>query len=392
MEADWSQQIQRQYVGGNVRFDFPVRSLGWAKILGVLLIGFSILFDWTPAHEVWRAVHRSGQTGGRAGDSLELLFEIPFLIVGLMPMLFGLLILFGRSRVEWKDGQLLAAELLGPFWWTRRMPRKALRKLGVSASTTRNADGPVQEYPKLSALVAEYEDGSKKLLVLGYPKDWLLGVAQELKNYAGGGDGLSAGPIEVVETTPLNPNDVDTVQQPAGSRVQVEERVNGIRLTVPPAGLGEGSKGLFFFALLWCGFMTVFTTVAIVAGFDSKDKGDGAVWVFVGFITVFWGIGAGLMAAALNMGKRTATFMVEGGELRIETKGLFGVKQWVWRRDEVAAIRVDNSNVEVNDRPVLNLQIFPRTGKKTGLLAGRNEDELRWMATRLRGALKVPAR
>jgi hypothetical protein len=47
--------------------------------------------------------------------------------------------------------------------------------------------------------------------------------------------------------------------------------------------------------------------------------------------------------------------------------------------------------MEVNGRPVLELQIHPVGGKKWGLLAGRDEDELRWMATALRRALKLPA-
>jgi len=45
----------------------------------------------------------------------------------------------------------------------------------------------------------------------------------------------------------------------------------------------------------------------------------------------------------------------------------------------------------VNNRPVIELQVHPRVGKKVGLLAGRDETELRWMATQLRRALKVPA-
>ena len=48
--------------------------------------------------------------------------------------------------------------------------------------------------------------------------------------------------------------------------------------------------------------------------------------------------------------------------------------------------------MEVNDRPVIELQIHPRQGKKAGLLGGRDEAELRWLATRLRQALQVPAR
>jgi hypothetical protein len=45
--------------------------------------------------------------------------------------------------------------------------------------------------------------------------------------------------------------------------------------------------------------------------------------------------------------------------------------------------------VEVNHRPVIELQIFPRTGRKFGLLAGRDVAELQWIAAVLRQALGV---
>jgi hypothetical protein len=48
--------------------------------------------------------------------------------------------------------------------------------------------------------------------------------------------------------------------------------------------------------------------------------------------------------------------------------------------------------MEVNNRPVIELQIHPAVGKKAGFLAGRDEAELRWMAAQLRRALNVPAR
>ena len=41
----------------------------------------------------------------------------------------------------------------------------------------------------------------------------------------------------------------------------------------------------------------------------------------------------------------------------------------------------------VNNRPVLELHIRPSTGDKVGMLAGRDEAELHWIATRLRKAL-----
>jgi len=218
-------------------------------------------------------------------------------------------------------------------------------------------------------------------------------MAAELKGYVGGGGiSTSASRVEVVETSSLNENDGDVANQPIGSRVQVEDRVTGVRLIVPPAGLWRGSKGLFSFALMWCGFMTVFTTLMITSGL--KTEGGSAVNVLfpILFVLGFWGIGIGLMAASINLGRRTATLEVGGGQLRIETKSLFGTKQWEWKREDLTVIRADASSMEVNHRPVIQLQIHPRAGKKVGLLSGRNEDELRWMATRLRRALNVPAR
>jgi hypothetical protein len=104
-----------------------------------------------------------------------------------VPLGIGLLILFGRCRVEWKDGRLRATEILGPLRWTRRLPRKVARKLEVGAATSKSGSAAPREIPRFSALVAEFEDGSKRMVALGYPKDWLLPLAQELKSLMGGG-------------------------------------------------------------------------------------------------------------------------------------------------------------------------------------------------------------
>ena len=48
--------------------------------------------------------------------------------------------------------------------------------------------------------------------------------------------------------------------------------------------------------------------------------------------------------------------------------------------------------MEVNDLPILELQVHPAVGNKVGCFAGRDAQELLWMATELRRALKVPAR
>jgi hypothetical protein len=390
MNAEWSREIRREFAGGEARFDLPVRPLGWGRLFGVLLIGFGLLFVWSPAGELWHALE-TWLHGQSAGMGVFFgLFSLPFLVAGSIPLAVGLLILFGRSRAEWRDGQLRAAEMLGPLRWTRRLPRKPIRKLEVSAATSKSGTGVPREMAQFSGLMAEFADGSRKLVVLGYPKDWLLPLAQELRPFIGSGQSAAAAvSVEVVEKSAEAENAANVPEQPAGSRVQVEDRGMGVRLVVPPAGIWRGSRGMFFFGLFWCGFMAVFTGISVFAGGKSADGVPGVFWVF---IPAFWLIGLGLLASAMNMGRRTASFDATAGRLCVETRGLFGNKRHEWTRADLAAIRADASGMGVNERPVIELQVHPRGGKKVGLLAGRDEEELRWMATRLRQALAVPAR
>lgn len=386
---DWSQEIKRDYVGGDVCFDFPRRQLGWARLVGLFLVGFGLFFMWMPGNTAWEFIQKLLKGNFDVGNVVFSLFPLLFVIAALMPMVIGLAILFGRCRLAWRDGQLHCMELVGPFRWTRRVPRKPIRKLEISVGTSQTGSAPPKSMENFSCLVALFEDGSCKILVFGYPKDWLLAVAEELKTYVGSGSASSAPlQVEVVESVAKAEND-DEVQRPANSRVELEERGAGFRLAIPPAGLWKGSKGLFFFSLLWCGFMCVFTGISIHSLFTGSGGVPVAFWIF---IPVFWLIGLSLMLGAVNMGRRSAELAVDSGRLRVETKGIFGVKVREWSRVELAAVRADASGMEVNDRPVIELQIHPVTGKKCGLLAGRDEQELRWMAAQLRRALKIPAR
>ena len=83
--------------------------------------------------------------------------------------------------------------------------------------------------------------------------------------------------------------------------------------------------------------------------------------------------------------------LVEHGELRVAQDDLFGAKRRSWRREELAAICAGASGMAVNDVPIIELQVHPVSGKQTGFFAGRDERELRMMATELRQALKLPA-
>jgi hypothetical protein len=183
------------------------------------------------------------------------------------------------------------------------------------------------------------------------------------------------------ETTPI---------QPPNSAITVERFPDGLTITVPPAGLWRGTAGLFPFAIIWNGFMTLFTPLFLAGVIGGKERDRGAILMISAFLSVFWLVGIGLLLGALNMGRRRAAIAVTAGRLMVIQTGLFGTKQREWAGTEIKKICAGPSGMEVNDKPILELQIFSESPARFGLLCGRSDDELRWIASELRAALGVP--
>jgi hypothetical protein len=176
--------------------------------------------------------------------------------------------------------------------------------------------------------------------------------------------------------------------QPAGSQIAIERFADGISISVPPAGLWRGSAGLFVFALLWNGIMLVIAAVLVVIALNAKPDKD--AWIFPLALSFFGLAGIGLLLIAIHMGRRQAGLAVAGGTLMVLQTGLFGKKQREWPLEEVSSICTGSTGMEVNDVPVRELQIRDHDGTKFGLLAGRSDAELEWLAYELRQAAKMP--
>lgn len=378
-------------ITAGTQYDFPARRLGRWRWLGLVPVGFGIgmmgfVAFWTVGF-VGGLRQVLGEWGWLAG-----LFAIPFIIGALSVIALGLAVLVGRSQLRVTDRHLIAVEKLGWLGWRRRIQRTAVARLKVFAGFSGTVNGEPREFigsQQFSVLVAELHNGKSQILVPGYPRDWLLALANQLASQLAidaesSGDGVTVVPVEVVDSAVLDRSEFDRFEPPAGTRIEHQSLDDGCIFTVPAPGVWKGSKGLFGFSLLWCGFMVVFTTGVGFAFLGGNGPKDEARWIFPLFIVGFWAVGIGMMVASINMGRRQAAIAVTNGGLKTIVSGMFGTTRKEWPLTDLQTARKGPSGMEVNDVPVMQLHIVPRVGSPQGLLTGLDEPELEWIATHLR--------
>ncbi|MBI3850137.1 MAG: hypothetical protein HY298_07590 [Verrucomicrobia bacterium] len=384
--------IRVEAASHEVSYFLPARPIGKVRWFGLIPIAFSLLFISIPAKSLIEFLQHIQGGKGDIGNWFFILFLSGFVVTGLTPMCLGLLAICGRCRVDWREGRLTITDYFGPIRWRRRLPRGPIHRFLINAGGVKVNDKPATSGPlaDLGALVVEFDQGKPRLVVIGYPRDWLAGLAQDLSARVGVSVAtVAAQEVKVVDSPANQPEVADVTEKPNDSQVRSEPRTNGLLLVVPPVGLRQGGKGLFGFGILWCLFMVVFTGAIM---FGKGKGGHGPPWFIWIFVGVFWLIGLSMLTGAINMGRRRAMLLIEDGELRVAQESLFGAKRWAWRREEIAAVRADASGMAVNNVPVIDLQIHLASGKTFGFFAGRDDQELRWMATELRRVLNVPAK
>ncbi len=315
-----------------------------------------------------------------------------------VPLAIGMAALFGHSEIEVHHDTLRTIERVSLLRWTRTRRLDQVLRLRVESAKLRDKVRPSMPMSDddLSAIRIEWGGSRLWLAAIGYPRAMLLPLANELAErcrVASVSSGFAddthpLAPIEVVDD-PRDDHFGDRHDQPTDSKIVVERQPGGVMFNVPAAGIIGGSSGMFTFACLWLGFMTIFTGGVLLADNGPAAQGVAALAGAIAFISLFWLVGIAMMLAAINSGLRRAGIAVTSDQLSILKTSIFGSKSHTWPRNDVMLVRVGPSGVEVNDRPIMELQVIPRDGTKFGLLGGRSVDELAWLATSIREALGV---
>ena len=113
-------EIRVETAGYDASYALPVRPLGRLRWFGLLPIAFGVLFIWMPAQSLSGFLKKAASGEAGPGEWFFLLFLIPFIVGGLVPICLGLLVICGRSRVDWRERRLSVVECAGPVRWRRR--------------------------------------------------------------------------------------------------------------------------------------------------------------------------------------------------------------------------------------------------------------------------------
>ncbi len=373
-------RVERDFRGA--RLILPPRPAGALRVpAAVVAVAGLAVAVWMG---LWLAV---GLRRGLSG--LALLPAIPKAVVLYFALRFSSLaqaLRQGRSHCEIvvREGWLRWAEYGGFVRWVgiRRLDAivKFVRSDAVLAP--QGAAAP-SVWPSLIAM----DRRNRPLpLAFGYPAPVLDELTAHLKTIV-----PDAFPAESAAPPPAFTQETIEPQAPAplreepppGTRIRMETLPDGVAFVIPPVGLARGSHGLFPLGIFW----TALTAVIGVAALAGGKAAESAGWLIGLFILLFVAVGIGLMLGGIRMGRRQTLIAATRGYLAVRQSSPFGVKEIRLEAAEVDDVRLGPSGMEVNNRPVMELQIRTRDGKTRGWLSECRREEKEWIAARLRRAL-----
>ncbi|MGD1932452.1 MAG: serine/threonine protein kinase [Leptolyngbyaceae cyanobacterium] len=141
------------------------------------------------------------------------------------------------------------------------------------------------------------------------------------------------------------------LHQPSGSKIKLSRSRRRLSIYIPPSGIRGETAGLAFFALVWNGFIFIWTSAAIFGG---------APIFFALFSLPFWAVGIGMMWMLINALVGKTSLEVKGDRYTLTRQLL------TWKRQHEGAAR-DLYSVELttaytqNSRPVKTIALSAGT-------------------------------
>ncbi len=364
------------------RFDLPRRPIGALRFIGLVPMLFAVGFAWMPGGQMLRSLRQIISGSGAGFEWFMMVFLSVFVIAAMLPFGLGLFMLAGRTRVTVGKNRIIVTDIAGPVRWSRRWKFERIERLEIGGAKSSDGYG-TSPLGSMCGIVAVFKDGKKTPLAVGYPRAWLQPLVEEISGLMQ----RRGAKVTVQEAAPMQADDsvsIETaprLEKPTGSLIELSTSNWGAEFKVPSRGLWKESYGLVGFGAVWCVMVGVIGSFV----FGKQGLGEGLI-----ILPLFFAIGIGMLLLGIHLGTRRWTLRMDRSQLLVTLKSALRSREWRWAAGDIEDVRVGDSGTEVNERTLEQLQIHTRTGKqKTGLLTGRTHEELAWVATTLRGALRA---
>ncbi len=175
---------------------------------------------------------------------------------------------------------------------------------------------------------------------------------------------------------------------PPGTRVALREMEGGLAISVPPAGLLRGSKGLIVFSVAWLVICGVIVGVTLAGGRIGRERDR---WLLGLFAAAFTLVGLATLAVSVHMGRRRTMLAITPQTVGIRDISPFGTREQRLARNDIVGVSVGPTGVTVHNRPLMELLFAVQDGRTVGCLSQLTEPELHWLAAKLRRRLELAA-
>lgn len=391
-----------------VHYRLPLRPLGHWRWVGMALMLVGAVLCAAPALPVSKVA--------MGEDAAWLLALLPALLAvkgGIVLGQVGLLILAGHSEIRLDAGILRATECCGPVRRRRERSIVGLRRLFVSEAVpqlTVFTSAALGAVGKLCLITPEWKPvlGVRQTrpmrLALGYPRAWLMALAEDLARRCVPAvmDSVeltqitadpaiavrvtydAAPPIPVLQKAPDLSEYEELDERPIGSKIAIDASPERATVIVPPDGMGPHQA--------WFSMGTILCLIALVMGTSIITGTGRPVAVSAVFALGCSVIGVIVVLTGFARARRYVLLEVAGDRLIVWQSGLMRVRRRQWARQQVADVFVVHYPGTNEGSPYWALLIQPHhgAGEACTLLAHRDVAELRWLATVLRRQLGCP--
>ncbi len=384
-----------------VRFVLPSHPM--LRFAGLFPLGFGLVFAGFAVFWILGAAGaisstppgQQQQPGGLA--ILFPLFGLPFVIVGLAPVLLGVVLVFGRPEFEIRADSFRSGIRLGPLRRAKWRPIDAIERFEVNRF---GSPGSSNAMHVLRAHVGE----ERPLNITGSADPvWLERLADAFVERIDRGE-LSDEPPPIItrdrdpdldadETPPdvIPPGVPDPGPPPDDCALWAEESPTGPTIFIPPRGMrAKPVPALLTFAIFWLAITNVIA-VGMIGGLAGSGHVVGPILAGA-MLLLFEGIGVGMLIYALSLARRRAILDVtdHARTLLVTRSGLRRSSQREITAADIESIQVRDSGTSINDVPLRQVTIRVFGGDDLDLLTGAPEPHLQWLARKLRHALTTP--